>query len=115
MWWESMTDEQKGEWKSNIEQFYMQRRDAYDLPFDMIADGIFTGGPLKGLSLGAYYLDYGRVAAVRWIAVQIRMRWDTVERVHWRHVRTEAESWDDEHGGFDDLDTEREGSWEMPP
>jgi hypothetical protein len=113
--WRTMSDDEKLHGYSNIEQFYMERLGADDLDPDLVEDGIFKDGLLKGLSLGSYHLDYSRVSKLRRIAVHYRRRWEPVERANWKRSRAFAEASDDKHCGCDALDEAAvEGRWGGP-
>ena len=100
----SMTKPERVKWKKEIEDFYMKRRDAEDFDDDTGDYNVFTEGPLKGLNLSIYYLDYGRVSLLRWRAAKIRCRWSRDTRAEWMKKRSPAETLDDKEAGLDDLE-----------
>ena len=113
--WKDMPDAQKILWRESVEKFYLSRETVDDLDWTTVSDrdDTFSDGPLKGLSLAVFRLDFSRVTRLRVNAARIRCGWTPEQQAKWKHERTEAETTDDCAFGFDSTDPHRFDDW--PP
>ena len=110
--WKDMPDAGKIRWRGAVEQFYLSRVTVEDLDWTTVCDdNIFTQGPLQGLSLAIFRLDFSRVARLRLNAARIRCGWTLQQQEKWKRERTKAEADDDYAFGFDSPDQHRFLGW----
>ena len=113
--WKDMPHAGKIRWRDEVEQFYLSRLTVSDLDWTTVGDdNIFTEGPVQGLSLAIFRLDFSRVARLRLNAARIRCGWTLQQQEKWKHERTQAEAEDDRAFGFDSPDQHRFLGW-VPP
>ena len=110
--WKDMADAGKIRWRDEVEKFYLSRVTVEDLDWTTVCDdNIFTQGPLQGLSLAIFRLDFSRVARLRVNAARIRCGWTLQQQEKWKRERTEAETEDDHAFGIDSPDQHRFLGW----
>ena len=110
--WKDMPQAGKIRWRDEVEQFYLSRVTVEDLDWTTVCeDNIFTQGPLQGLSLAIFRLDFSRVARLRLNAARIRCGWTLQQQEKWKRERTPAEAEDDRAFGFDCPDQHRFLGW----
>ena len=110
--WKDMPDAGKIRWRGAVEQFYLSRGTVEDLDWTTVRDdNIFTQGPLQGLSVAIFRLDFSRVARLRINAARIRCGWTSEQQAKWKRERTDAEKGDDYAFGFDNPDQHLFSGW----
>jgi hypothetical protein len=110
--WKDMTQAEKIRWRNKVEQFYLSRETSDDLDWTTVReDNTFTEGPLQGLSLAIFRLDFNRVARLRITAARIRCGWTLHQQEKWKRERTEAETEDDFAFGFESQEQHRFAGW----
>ena len=110
--WKDMPQAGKIRWRDEVEQFYLSRVTVSDLDWTTVGDdNIFTEGPVQGLSLAIFRLDFSRVARLRLNAARIRCGWTLQQQEKWKRERTQAEAEDDRAFGFDCPDQHRFLGW----
>ena len=87
--------------RDEVVRFYLSRVTVEDLDWTTVGDdNIFTEGPVQGVSLAIFRLDFSRVARLRLNAARIRCGWTLQQQEKWKHERTQAEAEDDRAFGL---------------
>ena len=110
--WKDMPDAGKIRRRDEVEQFYLSRVTVDDLDWTTLRDdNVFEQGPLQGVSLAIFRLDFSRVVRLRLNAARIRCGWTVQQQEKWRLERTDAEENDDRAFGIDCPDQHRFLGW----